>query len=268
MWEFLNKTDLTLSYSDANEEKEETQTKSYSYTKVWPDINSTFYGIEDLAKIFVKKQDHITDTKLNLIYSYKTTEVKKISFERNIIHKEILSFSLFKNYNILSSYENNFYDKYSYLLNLIIATSKTDIFGLQVGLPFFGQRLTPKYEYKKEYSEDARRLPTKDLTTHTFAVSHYMDIVPNQGINIFGKILSLQNRLRVNSTLQYIRRESSIDIGKTNTDQVSISSKADYDISKYINISLGLGFDINNNRVTKTETNYSYYINGQVIIRF
>ncbi len=268
MWEFLNKTDLTLSYSDAIEEKEETQTKSYSYTKVWPDINSTFYGIEDLAKIFVKKQDVITDTKVNLVYSYKTTEVKKVSFERNITHKEILSFSLFKDYNILSSYENNFYDNFSYLLNLLTTMSKTDIFGLQVGLPFFGQRLTPRYEYKKEYSEDARKLPTKDLTTHTFAVNHYVDIVPKQGVNIFGKTLPLQNRLRVNSTLQYIRRESSIDIGKTNTDQVSISSKADYDVSKYINISLGLGFDLNNNRVIKTETNYSYYVNSQVIIRF
>lgn len=265
---FITKTDLNLSYSDAIEEKEETQTKTYTYTKVWPDITSSFYNIEDIAKYVVKQQNVVKDTKLDINYTYRTTEIKKISFERNIRHKEILSFILFKEYQILSSYENIFSDIYSYILDLITSKSYTDIIGLQVGLPFFGQRLTPRYEYRKDYAEDSRKLPTQDLTTHTFAVSYYADIVPKQGIKFFGIILPLQNRLRINSTLQYVRKESSIDINKTNTDQISISSKADYDISKYINISLSLGGDANINRVTKTETNYSYFIGGQVIIRF
>ncbi|MCX7957352.1 MAG: hypothetical protein N2643_05655, partial [Endomicrobia bacterium] len=265
---FLNKTDLTLSYSDAIEEKEETQTKTHTYTKVWPDLTSSFYGVEDIAKYVVKKQDIVQDTKLDLNYTYRTTEVRKISFERNIRHREMLSFNLFKEYQILSSYENVFNDIYNYMLDLITSKSYTDIVGLQVGLPFFGQRLTPRYEYRKDYAEDSKKLPTQDLTTHTLGVSYYADIVPKQGISLFGKTLPLQNRLRINSSLQYVRKESPIDISKTNTDQVSVSSKADYDISKYINISLGLGGDANINRVTKTETNYSYYLEGQVIIRF
>lgn len=265
---FLNKTDLNLSYSDAIEEKEETQTKIYTYTKVWPDLTSSFYGIEDIAQYVVKKQDVVKDTKLDLNYTYRTVEIKKISFEKNIRHREMLSFNLFKEYQILSSYENIFSDVYSYILDLITSKSYTDIIALQVGLPFFGQRLTPRYEYRKDYAEDSKKLPTQNLTTHTLSLSYYADIVPKQRINFFGKILPLQNRLRINSTLQYVRKESSIDIGKTNTDQISISSKADYDISKYINVSLGLGGNANINRVTKTETNYSYFIEGQVIIRF
>ncbi len=265
---FLSKTDLNLSYSDAIEEKEETQTKTYTYTKVWPDFTLSFYDIENIAEYIVKKQSVVKDTKLDINYTYRTTEVKKISFERTIRHKEMLSFSLFKEYQILSSYENIFSDVYSHILDLITSKSYTDIIGLQVGLPFFGQRLTPRYEYRKDYAEDSRKLPTKDLTTHTFAVSYYADIVPQQGINFFGKLLPLKNRLRINSTLQYVRKESPIDINKTNTDKISISSKLDYDISRYINISLSLGGDANVNRVVKTETNYSYFLGAEVIIRF
>lgn len=267
--EFLRKTDLSFSYSDSKEEKEEMQTKTFTYTKVWPDVTSTFYNLEDLAKFVVSQQKVVKDSKLDLTYTYRTTEVKYTSFEQNLRHREVLSFNFFDKYQVVTSYERMSTEVYSYKLLLTTLWSYTDIIGLQVGMPFFGQRLTPRYEYKKEYAEDSRRLPIKDITTHTFSVMYYADIVPSQeGIKIFGKRIPLQNRLRINSTLTYIRKESPIDINKNNTDQVNFSARGDYDVSKYINVSLGMGTDVNINRVVKTETNYAYYVQGQVIIRF
>ncbi|MCX7940872.1 MAG: hypothetical protein N2555_03775 [Endomicrobia bacterium] len=267
--EFLKKTDVNFSYSDSKEEKEEMQTKTLTYTKVWPDLTSTFYNLEDLAKFVISQQKVVRDTRLDITYTYRTTEIRFISFEQGIRHREVLSFDLFDNYQIVSSYERMYSDLYNFKLSIITMMSYTDIIGLQVGMPFFGQRLTPRYEYKKEYAEDARKLPTKDIITHTFSVTYYADIVPAQGgLQILGKKIPLQNRLRINSTLTYVRKESPIDIAKNNTDQINFLAKADYDISKYINISFGLGTDVNINRVVKTETNYAYSAQGQVIIRF
>ncbi|MEN3013272.1 MAG: hypothetical protein ABDH23_01465 [Endomicrobiia bacterium] len=266
---FLTKTDMNLSYSDALEEKEETQTKTITYTKVWPDMTYTFYGFEEILDYFFKKRKVLKDTKLDITYTYRTTEIEKISLEQNIRHREMISFILFENYNILSSYEKIYTDSYNFLLKLKTLYSFTDIISLQVGLPFFGQRLTPRYEYKKEYSKDARGLPTKDITTNSFSVSYYADLVPQQGgIILLGKKIPLQNRLRINSTLNFVHKESPIDISRNNTDNLGFTIRGDYDISKYINITLGLGTDVNINRVVKTETNYSLSIHGQVIIRF
>lgn len=266
---FLTRTDMSLTYSDAVEEKEETQTKTLTYTKVWPDMSYTLYEFESILDHFLKKKRIIRDTKLDLTYTYRTTEIKNISFEQNIRHREMLSFILLENYNILSSYEKTFTDNYNYMLKLKVSYSYTDIITLQVGLPFFGQRLTPRYEYKREYSKDARGLPTKDITTNSFSISYYADLIPQQGgIVLFGKNLPLQNRLKINSTLNYTRRESPIDISRNNTDNLGFNVRGDYDISKYINVSVNLGSDVNINRVAKTETNYSFNIQGQVIIRF
>ncbi|MCX7910807.1 MAG: hypothetical protein N2505_04420, partial [Endomicrobia bacterium] len=266
---FLTKTDMNLSYSDALEEREETQTKTLTYTKVWPDLSWTFYGFETLLEVFLKKRKVLKDTKLDLVYTHRTTEIKKVSLERNIRHKEMISFIFMENYNILSSYENISTTNYNFLLKLKVLDSFTDIVTLQVGLPFFGQRLTPRYEYRKEYSKDARGLPTKDITTNSFGVSYYADLVPQQdGIVLFGKRLPLKNRLRINSTFNYVHKKSPIDIARNNTDNLGISIRGDYNISDYINVTLGLGSDININRVVKTETNYNFGINAQVVIRF
>lgn len=266
---FLTRTDMSLTYSDALEEKEETQTRTLTYTKVWPDISCTFYGFESILDYFFKKRKIIKDTKLDVLYTYRTTEVKRISFERNVRHREMISFILLENYNILSSYEKISTDNYSHMLKLKTLNSFTDTLVLQIGLPFFGQKLTPRYEYKREQTKDARGISTKDITTNSFSISYYADLIPQQGgINLFGKILPLQNRLRVNSTLNYTRRESPIDISRNNTDNFGLNIKGDYDISKYINVSMGLSSDVNVNRVVKTETNYSFSIQGQVIIRF
>ncbi len=264
---FLTKTDLNLAYSDSIEEKEETLSKSIVYTKMWPDLTSTIYDIENITKFFIQ-QNVVKNTKLDLSYSYKTTEIKKISFEKNIKHKEVLSFNLFNDYQIVSSHEKNYTDVYNYLLALQTSMSYTDIIGFQISLPFFGQRLTPRYEFRKDYSEDARKLPTRNITTHSLSLSYYADITPQQGINLFGKTIPLQNRLRINSNLAYTRKESSIDISYNNTDNFSFSARGDYDVSKYINVTVGLGTDININRVLKTQTNYKFSLQGQVIIRF
>jgi hypothetical protein len=264
---FITKTDLNLSYSDSIEEKEETLSKSVVYTKMWPDLTSTIYDIDNIVKLFTE-QNVIRNTKIDLSYSYKTTEIKKVSFEQNVRHKEVLSLTLFNDYQIVSSYEKNYSDLYNYLLSLKTSMSFIDIIGLQVSFPFFGQRLTPKYEYRKDYAEDARRLPTRDITTHSLSLSYYADITPQQGLNLFGKSINLQNRLRINSNLAYTRKESPVDISNNNTDNFSLSIRGDYDISKYINVSTGLGTEVNINRVIKTNTNYKFSIQGQVIIRF
>jgi hypothetical protein len=264
---FLTKTDLNLAYSDSIEEKEETLSKSVVYTKMWPDLTSTIYDIENISKFFIQ-QNVIKNTRLDLSYSYKTTEVKKISFEQNIRHKEVVSLNLFNDYQIVSSYEKNYLDTYNYLLSLKTSMSFTDIVGFQISFPFFGQRLTPRYEFRKDYAEDARKLPTRDITTHSLSLSYYADITPQQGINLFGKPIPLQNRLRINSALSYTRKESPIDISQNNTDNFSFSARGDYDVSKYINVTIGLGTDVNINRVVKTETNYKFSLQGQVIIRF
>lgn len=266
---FLPRTDMSLTYSDAIEEKEETQTKTLTYTKVWPDMSYTFYGFESILDYFLKKKRIIRDTKLDLSYTYRTTEIKNISLEQSVRHREMISFIFLENYNILSSYEKTSTDNYSYMLKLKVSYSFTDTITLQVGFPFFGHRLTPRYEYRKEYTRDARGLPTKDITTNSFSVSYYADLVPQQGgIKFLGRTIPLQNRLRINSTLNYTRRESPIDISRNNTDNFGINVRGDYDISRYINVSVNLGSGVNINRVVKTETNYSFSIQGQVIIRF
>jgi hypothetical protein len=267
---FLTKTDLNLSYSDSIEEREETLSKFVVYTKMWPDIVSTIYDLENIIKLFVK-QDIIKNTKLDLSYSYKTVETKKVSMEQNIKHKEVTSFNLFDKYQIVSSFEKNYSDTYNFLSSthpIRTLMTTTDIFDFQISFPFFGQRLTPKYELRKDYAEDARGLSTKNITTHSLILSYYADITPQQGLNLFGKVITLQNRLRINSNLSYTRKESPIDITYNNTDSISFNTRGDYDVSKYINISVSLGTDVNINRVVKTETNYKFSLQGQVIIRF
>ncbi|MCX7956712.1 MAG: hypothetical protein N2643_02305 [Endomicrobia bacterium] len=266
---FLKKTDMNLSYSDAVEEKEETQTKTFTYTKVWPDMTFTLYDFDTLLNYILRKSTVFRDTKLDLSYSYKTTEIKKVSLEENKRHREMISFSFFEKYNMLINYENTNTTNFSFLLKIRTSYSSTDNLVFQFGMPFFGQRLTPKYEFRREIVKDARNLTTRDITTNSFSVSYYADIVPKQGgINIFGKTLPLQNRLRINSGLNYTRRESPIDIGKNNTDNFGFNARGDYDVSKYINVSVGVGTELNINRIIKTDTNYSFNINGQVIIRF
>jgi len=264
---FLAKTDINLTYFDSVEEKEETLSKSIVYTKMWPDLTSTLYDIENIINLFVK-QNKIKNTRLDLSYSYKITETKKVNLEQNIKHKEVLSFSLFDDYQIVSSYERNYLDTYSFIHSLKTLMSFTDIIGFQISFPFFGQRLTPKYEFRKDYAEDARKLPTKNITTHSLTLTYYADITPQQGIKLFGKTIPLQNRLRINSNLSYTRKESPIDITHNNTDNFSFSARGDYDVSKYINLTVELATNVNINRVVKTETNYRFSLKGQVIIRF
>lgn len=265
---FLRNTDLNLSYSDSLEEKEELQTKTLTYAKVWPDITTTLYDIEKILETFIRHQNVVSNTKLDLTYTYRTTKTEKVSFEQNLRHREVLSLNLFKNYQILSSYERTTTYTYSYILSLRTNFSYIENIGLQVGLPFFGQRLTPRYEYKKDYAEDARKLPIRDITTHSFSVTYYADILPKQGWNLFGTVLPLQNRIKINSSLSYTRTESPIDISRNNTDSFNLTAKGDYDVSKYINVTIGFGTGFNINRVLKTDTNYNFSINGQVIIRF
>ncbi len=265
---FLKNTDLSLSYSDSLEEKENMQTKTLVYTKVWPDITATLYNIEKVTEFFLDRQNVVNNTKLDLTYTYRTTKTEKISFEQSLRHRESLSLNLFKDYQILCSYERTNTITYSYMLSLRTNFSYVETIGLQVGFPFFGQRLTPRYEYKKDYAEDARRLSTRDITTHSFSVSYYADILPKQGLNLFGKTLPMQNRVRINSSLSYTRTDSPIDISRNNTDNFNFTAKADYDVSKYINVTVGFGSGFSINRVVKADTNYNFSINGQVIIRF
>lgn len=266
---FLQKTELNLAYSDSFEQKEETLTRSIVYTKVWPDINSTFYNLEQISTFFVPSQNVVKIPRLDVIYTYRTTEHKNMSFEQNIKHKETVTLDLFNKYQVVSSYEKIYNDIFSYLYNLKTSVSSIDIFSCQVGFPFFGQRLTPRYEFRKDYAVDARKMPTKDVVSHSLSVSYYADIVPSPtGIKFFGTTLPLQNRLRINSSFSYTRKESPIDISQNNTDNFALTARADYDVSKYINVTLGLGADANINRVVRTNTYYSFSLQGQVIIRF
>ncbi len=263
----LKRTSLQLNYNDTEETKEQTGTLSYTYTKVWPDITTTFYELERFTKLVYKK-DVITDTRLDLRYIFRTTEIRNVSKDRHITHREGLSFNLFKEYQIVTSYENTYADSYSLILNTTTQKTNNHYVTLQIGLPFFGHRLTPRYEFRKEYTVDSRQLPTRDVITHTLGVRYYADIVPQQGVRlpIFGTI-PLHNRLRVDTNLQYARRENTLEV-RDNTDKITFSSNADYDVSKYISLRVGLGTGLNFNRAVETETNYTFSINSQLTIIF
>jgi hypothetical protein len=263
--DFVKKTDVTANYNDEDKKEEVTGTFRQTYTKVWPDINSIFYDIDKLSLIFWENSK-LTNSRLDVRYTYKTIETKKVSYEYNTYHREVLSFDLFKNYNIVGEKYGLVFDTYT--LTMI---EQTNNFGwsLQVGLPFLGQRLTPKYDYRKDFAQDSKKVATRDLTTHTFSVRYYADIVPKQGIKLLwlGNI-PLQNRLIIDTNVSYVRTESPLDVKTNNVDSVQLSSTLDYEVSRHIRVRLGGGYRHNLNRAVDKETNYSYNIAGQVTITF
>lgn len=257
-----------FTYTDSLQNTYTTGTQQDVLTVLWPDLN---IGLNKWEKL-VWLERWLDDSSLNLRHQKKYSTTSSVSQNNTLTYGSDIRFRLKKRLELSlgGNYSNT---KDEDLTKIVpIVTNKGDNTSLytQTGFNIKVWRFTVRYDYAKNFGEDGAGKITADLITHAGTVQTNADMSFPHGLPLpFTKrTLPLTNRLIFSSNLKYISKISSINIGTDNTDQYSLSSTGDYEISQNFRAALGFGYSYLMNRSDSDQNFHALEASAKLTIQF
>jgi hypothetical protein len=202
----------------------------------------------------------VDETTLNLRHQKKNSVVSNSTENNTLTYGTDIIFRLKKRYNLSlgGNLSTSVDDDLTQIKPVITQKGDNTSFYTQTVMDIKKWRLSVRYDYAKNYSQDGTGKPTQDLTTHTGTIQTNADMAFPKGLPIpFTKrTLPLTNRLVFTSSLKYVSKASSLNVATDNTDMYNLNSNADYEVSSNFRAAMGLGYGYLMNRYD-SDQNYS-----------
>lgn len=256
-------------YSKTDTSKVETETKSRTISKNWPDVTAGIPGSEKFFYI----GNYISDTLVNVKYTKRTNDDytfgEKIKFDQSISNSYDYRFNVIKKFDCFSSYSISTNFSEDIKQDKITADGKTQAASGQVGYRWKDWRFTPRYDWGKNLEFDGTPKITKDTLNRAYSLSINYDVSKPilWKIPFTSTVLELKNRFTATSNLKYVKNYDRVE-DKNNTDTYTMSLSGEYTISDNLRMDLGSSGTYYQCRTLLQDDYYSLEISSSLTITF
>lgn len=263
----------TATYNKIKQHQETNNNSSSqdTLTKRFPDLTFSIGGLE---KMFFVPPQLVSDSQLNLTYSKKITENKKISFATERNQGTDLRFNFLKIFIPYGKYNLSKTEEKDSTKEIISKSGLNRNWSVQLGIRLGQWLFTPRYEDSIARSQDFTGNFTQHLISKSPSLQIHSDFnLPSSWrIPFTRKYLHFANRLIFDSTLKYDHKKSKYrDLD--NNDTYTLDIKINYNISDNLQLDIGGGgsmvFDKRESiPADKKEDSFSFNISSGLTIKF
>ncbi len=266
LWTPLKNINTTGSFTETKTRRDTTGTESFTYSRVWPDITATTYGLEK----FFPVARWVTETRVDGTYQERLSEIRDQTLSKGLRSSSNFAFTLFRYLRFSVGYTNDSTEDTDIRTQQVTGRTRSQGLNGQIITEFkWGNwRFTPRYDQSQTESEDGKGRKTSDIITHNGRLGIFGDVSVPAFLRLpLGKQFNLKNRLILTSSINYLYARNNVD-DTGSKDSVDSNVNGDFEITPNIRIGFGGGYSITFFKVKKEENFSAFSLNSRVVIQF
>ncbi|MBN2407592.1 MAG: hypothetical protein JXJ19_07825 [Elusimicrobia bacterium] len=263
-------------YTNIFQRKETTGTVLKTLTEIWPDLDVSLGKLDRLPF----SRNYMTDIAPKGNYSFKDERTfsngEGISLNTRIRYGGSCRFMLFSGFDTLLDYDK----QETELIDLqneekdweTRAFSETYGAQVKIKLKQYSNLIT-RYTYRKDEKLQFPDNLLTDIERHSPSIRYdaIINLPSKFKLPIFGKEISLLNRLKIIAEIRGEFSRSDLDIEKTNSDKYMSDIATEMDISSNIRWTIGFGaqyMEYLYGKYRKANSYFAFHLKTELVIRF
>lgn len=237
----LNTLTANFTYSEGSENSYVTGTVKEVYTRIWPELLIGMSGIER----FFGEIAWMSDTQMNLRFHNKHITTYGVSRAYDIMYGFDYRCKISKKLDFYFALENTDRDEKEYGTGKRLSEGLAKKITGQGAFDLGKWRFSLRYENERQWQRKADGKYASRILRNSYLGQINSDLTFPSGIKIpvINKVIPLKNRMIFLSNIKYITQESQANIETDNNTNYGANLSADYEISKYLRITLGASYD-------------------------